>query len=186
MVTKQPEVTDATRKKLLEAFCKFYRIKPIEKISVRAIVNEAGYSRATFYNYFSDPYALLDYIEESLIRDVAAAIQSNDITAQNPESFVRAFGSVVRDNQTYLSVFTNPQGAASLAEKMKGIASAQLAHELGIELDSPRQRLAFEFYISGFISTMGSWLADPNHVSVNELAEMIEGILWHGIFSELK
>ncbi len=44
--------------------------KPIEKISIRELTDTAGYNRTTFYNYFSDIYDVLDYIENSSIRYV--------------------------------------------------------------------------------------------------------------------
>lgn len=38
-----------------------------EKITVKDITNKAGYNRGTFYEYFTDVYDVLNYIEDSLI-----------------------------------------------------------------------------------------------------------------------
>lgn len=65
-MNKQPEITDATRNAFIQVFCKYYAIRPIEKITVKEITQDAGYSRTTFYNYFNDPYDLLNYIESEL------------------------------------------------------------------------------------------------------------------------
>lgn len=64
---KQPEITGQTRKNIIRAFCRLYEEKPIEKISVKDVIALAGYNRSTFYVYFSDIYALLEYIENDVI-----------------------------------------------------------------------------------------------------------------------
>ena len=57
---KQPEVTERTRAALREAFWELYAGDgttpglPVERISVRAITDRAGFNRATFYLYFHD------------------------------------------------------------------------------------------------------------------------------------
>lgn len=60
---KQPEITDETRKNFVEAFCTLYQKIPVEKITVKEIAEKAGYSRVTFYSYFSNPYDVLNYME---------------------------------------------------------------------------------------------------------------------------
>ena len=66
-MNKQPQITEQTKKNLTDAFWKQYLEKPIEKITVRDIAATAGYSRATFYEYFTDVYAVLEYIENDLL-----------------------------------------------------------------------------------------------------------------------
>ena len=51
--------------KLSEALLKLTEKKNIEKITIREIVQECGLSSQTFYNHFSDKYALVLYIYES-------------------------------------------------------------------------------------------------------------------------
>lgn len=59
---KQPEVTEATKQTLIDAFCLLNRETPIGKITIQAITRKAGYNRCTFYQYFKDVYDLLDHI----------------------------------------------------------------------------------------------------------------------------
>ena len=74
---KQPEITEATRRDFILAFCEYYQDRPIEKITVKEIAEKAGYSRVTFYNYFKDPYNLLSQIEDEFIANFANAIREN-------------------------------------------------------------------------------------------------------------
>lgn len=64
---KQPEVTEQTRKNIISAFCCLYETHPIEQIRVKDVIAIAGYNRSTFYEYFSDIYELLAYLEDDVI-----------------------------------------------------------------------------------------------------------------------
>jgi AcrR family transcriptional regulator len=64
---KQPQITEKTRQTFINVFCELYSQKPIEKISVQEITNKAGYNRSTFYQYFTDIYELLDFVENDLL-----------------------------------------------------------------------------------------------------------------------
>ena len=56
-----------TREAILAAFLKIAEKKPLEKISVRDIVDECGINRNTFYYHFQDIYAVL---EEVLVNQI--------------------------------------------------------------------------------------------------------------------
>lgn len=64
---KKPEITKKTKRNIVDNFCELYMEKPIEKISIQEITNRAGYNRSTFYQYFSDIYELLTYVEDELL-----------------------------------------------------------------------------------------------------------------------
>lgn len=55
---KQPDVTAATRKKIMDSFWDIYITTPIDKITISAITKSAGVHRSTFYEYFKDIYDL--------------------------------------------------------------------------------------------------------------------------------
>jgi AcrR family transcriptional regulator len=59
-----------TRRSLKEAIVKLMEKKSFEKITVKEICEEALTSRITFYNYYSDKYALLDEVIEDLNKEL--------------------------------------------------------------------------------------------------------------------
>lgn len=69
---KMPEITEKTKNNIISAFCKLYQEKPIEKIYVKDVIEMAGYNRSTFYQYFNDIYALLDYVEKDVIETISS------------------------------------------------------------------------------------------------------------------
>ena len=73
---KQPEVTAATRKNLIDAFWTLYKEKTIDKITIAEITRLSGNNRVTFYHYFKDVYAVLEHIEDNLIKDVCSEVRA--------------------------------------------------------------------------------------------------------------
>ena len=56
-----------TKKAIMESFLHLMEKKPLEKITVRDLVDECGINRNTFYYYFQDIYAVLEeYCELAL------------------------------------------------------------------------------------------------------------------------
>lgn len=50
-----------TKQLLIESLLDLSKSTPVEKISVRKIVDNCGIGRQTFYNHFRDKYDLIDY-----------------------------------------------------------------------------------------------------------------------------
>jgi len=112
-MNKQPEITEQTRKNIIMAFCKLYEEKPIEKISVKEIIALAGYNRSTFYEYFTDIYALLKFIEDDVI-DIHTSIKSfiymlpkyvgHELTAEETKSVTSLYKAInIRANLAAMS-----------------------------------------------------------------------------------
>ncbi len=51
-----------TKKAIIESFLRIASKKPLDKITVRDIVDDCGVNRNTFYYYFQDIYAVLEEI----------------------------------------------------------------------------------------------------------------------------
>ena len=69
-----------TKQALIASFLRLAAEKPIEKITVRDIVDGCGLNRNTFYYYFSDIYALLgEVLAEATSRAIARCRETGDI-----------------------------------------------------------------------------------------------------------
>ena len=75
-----------TKKAIVESFLYLAGKKPLEKITVRDIVDDCGINRNTFYYYFQDIYAVL----EDLCHDLIKALPTEQTLAVTLASFYRA------------------------------------------------------------------------------------------------
>lgn len=56
-----------TKKAIVESFLHLLGKKPIDKITVRDVVDHCGINRNTFYYYFQDIYAVLEEISHNVV-----------------------------------------------------------------------------------------------------------------------
>lgn len=59
-----------TKKAIMDSFLHLMEKKPLEKITVRDIVDDCGINRNTFYYYFQDIYAVLEEYCDILIKKI--------------------------------------------------------------------------------------------------------------------
>ena len=57
-------MASSTKEALGNALKKMLSVKPIDKITVKDLVEECGVNRQTFYYHFADIYALMDWTLE--------------------------------------------------------------------------------------------------------------------------
>lgn len=70
-----------TKMFLNESLLKFLADKPISRITVKEICEEADVNRSTYYVYFTDPYDQLRKLETDIMVDMAVYVDS--ITLEN-------------------------------------------------------------------------------------------------------
>lgn len=59
-----------TKQAIFSSFLKFLKEKPLDKITVKDIVDDCGINRKTFYYYFSDIYAMAEEMFRSRIGEL--------------------------------------------------------------------------------------------------------------------
>lgn len=183
---KQPEITDATRNIFIQAFCDLYATMPIEQITVKELVKKAGYSRATFYNYFRDVYELLEYVENAFISALTEIILHHIEQEQPLDNFVYDFMELIGSQRMYIHVFMSSANSSAFLYRLKEKVMPLLLLAFHISADNHRAKYALEFYISGLIPTLGTWLKDPKGFSAESLALLVKGILQDGLLMQLK
>lgn len=182
---KQPEVTEATRKDFIHAFCDYYMERPIEKITVKEISEKAGYSRVTFYNYFKDPYDLLNCIEEEFISCIIKEISCNIGQNKLLENFIYTFDKLVIENELYSRVLLNNPHNSQFSTRLRDRIIPLAMKSFGISPDNRKASYAFEFYIPGVISVISRWMQNGKDMPIEELGELIKGILQEGLLAQL-
>ncbi len=74
---KYIEQNAQTQANIKKAFISLINEKGFSNLTVSDITRTAGISRGTFYVHFTDKFALLEHLENTIHQSIAAAIQSN-------------------------------------------------------------------------------------------------------------
>lgn len=86
---------------MVEAIKKILRKKPLGKITVNDIVEEADISKQTFYNYFHDKYDLFSYSVITVLHDNLMTSEKNACNFQ--ETILNYYRTVIDEKNFYRS-----------------------------------------------------------------------------------
>ena len=168
---KQPEITDQTRSNIVTAFCQLYTKHPIEQIRVKDVIASAGYNRSTFYEYFSDIYAVLTYIEDDVIAYIREGFHSGD---HIPAELLRLLDA----KEEYLKALLGPFGCVHFQDRLKREFLPQATHSGN---DQVLQAYLSEFHISVSLSMYRLWLNRGKDISLGELSKLIHTLYTTGV-----
>ncbi len=170
---KMPEITEKTKNNIISAFCKLYQEKPIEKIYVKDVIEMAGYNRSTFYQYFNDIYALLDYVEKDVIETISSKASDEKRDAKD---LLKLF----EEKEEYLKALLGTYGSMHFIDRIKNemlkITDIQL-----LQFDEQLQPYIAEYHIYTTISIFRLWLARGKDIKDTELFGLIHILYSEGI-----
>ena len=178
--------SELTRQNLIDAFCFLAAKKPVAKITIRELVNKAGYNRGTFYKYFRDIYDVSEQIENLVLRQVAENFRRN-IKPENFEpTFLAAFTKIQRERAVYFDVLLFPENQARFIEKLIAEISPTFMETFRLPPDEMRSKYLTEIYLGTVLSVVKLWIRDGRKFSVEELSEFLGEILTGGVLPAIK
>jgi AcrR family transcriptional regulator len=182
---KQPEVTAITRENFVTAFWSLYCKKRIEQISVKEITNIAGYNRSTFYEYFTDVYDVLNYLEDIILNHMKETIVKNFDSLDNSD-VLQIVAEMYDSKGEYLSVLLSEKGDPFFLKKVKTVMKPILHSILPGKESNVRVDYIFEFVMSAIFGTITYWYQQEKSISSNELLPMIRSMLTKGALQEIQ
>lgn len=172
-----------TKQDVMDAFWTLYLDHRIEKITVKAIVEKAGYHRSTFYAYFNDVYDVLEQIEASLIPTLdelapLTAIQDSPFLPLHP-LFI-----MYEKHEAYYTHLLSEKGDPAFASKLKNTIKPVLKTALHHQ-KLPEQELDFilEYLLSAMIGVLQYWMIQKQPLSHEQLSTLLISLTQKGIFS---
>ncbi|MCD8118391.1 MAG: TetR/AcrR family transcriptional regulator [Lachnospiraceae bacterium] len=184
---KNPEVTDATRNKFIQAFCELYRTKPISKITIKEITDLAGYNRSTFYQYFKDVYELLEYMENEMITIGLEKILSFELEAPDfNQQFVVSLTQVLKEHENYSIILLRNGAGSAFYQKILEHVVPFLRERYQISEENTKAVYILEFCLTGMLTMMTHWLKEKDGLTVEELGSLVQGIWCDGLLAQLK
>ena len=182
---KQAESSAATKAALIDEFCKLYSALPLEKVTVKDISANAGVSRVTFYNYFADPYALLDELEDGFMDMCVKTARANIETQFVVPGVFQVFAKTLEQNEGLAKILFLGSHSEAFAGKIKD-AVVPLAKELfGAQSDDKRVAYALEYHVSGMVALLRQWFF-ARDMGIDEAAMLIHELLVGGVLAAIK
>ncbi len=162
---------------LAETLIDLSKTKPIEKITVKQIVNESGLSLQTFYNHFSDKAELLSFIHKTEISRIFDNIYEQGLPFHSIfledtffEGYYREFMRNVTDCGEGLDLFIR-QAAQNVYDCLIDYISRRYEIE-EIPFDTQIYTRSFAWTISLMYE---AWVNNPKFIEQQALGDYIMG-----------
>jgi AcrR family transcriptional regulator len=186
-VSQQKPTTERTKQNLIDAFLAIYKIKRIEKITVREITNQAGYNRGTFYEYFRDVYDVLEYIETQSLPTLGDLPPFLDRDNKSP-AFITSFMELYREKYKYYHVLLGDNGDPAFQRKLKNSLKSSIMKALStkgninlVEID-----LMLEYMLSGLIAIFIYTFQNKSDLSEGQLVSMVYSLMKGDMLEKLQ
>lgn len=151
------ETTKQTRQNIIEAFWQIYADKEIRKITVRELMEKAGYHRSVFYFYYKDVYELLEQEKELIVAGVKKLL---------PGAYKVIFGSergsaaedelkkFFQQNAPKACILLGRHGDMDFQYRVRQMILDNLMNVLKADKDDVRVKLAAEFFVTGHMNAI--------------------------------
>jgi len=173
-----------TKEALAEALKKMLAIKPIDKITVKDLVEECGVNRQTFYYHFDDVYDLLEWVFEEDANRVLPSEIGTDIVSERWRECVRIYFHYLLENRSMVLNIFNSQNRSYMLryyrDRLRGCVHgfAVIVSE-GKNIDWADLEYVVDFYVNGVVGLISMWLDNnmelPPEYTQERLMQMLEG-----------
>lgn len=181
-MNKQPELTERTRRCIIDAYWKLLIEK--EKLSVISVSRAAAVNRSTFYQYFLDMDDLREQAETQMLEDV-----KEKISVVFPQGFPMSlkdfairYASILEDEGERLFYVISTGLNSGFVEKLTEYFSPIFCKLFGLSQDMPNYKCALVFTVSAISGLVSKWYKDGKPVSLDELLYNCYWLVSSGVF----
>lgn len=158
--------------------------KPVEKITIKEITDQAGVIRPTFYNHFQDKYELLEWIIREEILAPAFPLIRNGLTNQ---AVLLVFTSLLREKEFY-SRLSRMDGPITFEELVVKCIKEMLIEVFEEPLRCRKGRFPWltidmlaEYYARSMCFAVKVWIRQGMTAAPQEMADVYEYLMSHSM-----
>lgn len=174
-----------TKMVLKESFINLLKEKPLSKITIKEICENADINRATFYAHYRDQYDLLHQIEQELIDGINQYLGDyafSDTVDISVEALEQIF-TYIKQNAKICTILLGDSGDDHFRQQVMRIVRDQCvaAWTINKALAPEDAEYIYAFAIEGSVGLIQKWLADGGTKSARAMAELILQITNYGL-----
>lgn len=152
-------MASTTKESLGAALKQMLTVKPIDKITVKDLVEICGVNRQTFYYHFDDVYDLLEWVFE----EDANRVLPSEVVYEHCRDDVMMFFKYLADNSVFVLNIYNSNSRIYMLRYFKRrlqgcIRSFAIIVSEGKNIDRTDFEFVVEFYANGIVGLISQWL----------------------------
>lgn len=165
-----------TKMVIKDSFVRILKQKPISKITVKEICDEADINRATFYAHYSDPNDLLLQTGNEIIGDINKYLcdyDFNDIKLISVDVIEKIL-IYIEQNAELFDILLNLNGDMKFQQDVIKMIGKQFIPMIGTDsLNIKDAEYIFQFLASGAVGVIQLWLKEGMKKPAKDIAGLI-------------
>lgn len=178
---KENRRVQMTKRLLKDSVFELLELKPLNKITIKEICDNANINRTTFYKYYGDQYSLVKEAEDELLNKTSEFILN--INKKNEKVIILSeFLDYIKKNADIFRILLNPNSNTDFRYKLLNVVVIIVTSEnYNLNLNDEDKKYLYEMIIMGSIGTVELWLNSSCKKPVDNLAELILNFVSYGI-----
>lgn len=166
-----------TKMVIRQSFLTLLEELPLNKVTVKAICDGAEINRATFYRYYTDPYDLLDQLEQELTGGLLDGMAQS--LEQGTEGTLERILTMMREHAALYRVLAQ-HADPNLPEKVFKTCYGATADFIAAhhpELPESRRAWLYSYVAQGASGVLNCWIAEGMTDEPAKVAAFLERLI---------
>lgn len=170
-----------TKKLLKESVFELMEQKPLNKITIKEICENADVNRTTFYKYYGDQYMLVKDAEDELLKKTSEFLKSLS-TDEEKVKLLEEFLSYVKANGDTFRILLDRNSDTEFRMRLMNVAMEKvMAEKYEPRIKNEDKKYVFCMIIMGGINAIGLWIDSKFDMPEDEVASLMYKFVMSGL-----
>lgn len=161
--------TERTKRSITIAFLELRKQKPIEKITVKELAEQAYINKATFYTHYHDIYDLADQLENEFMESIIKEMPHPESIITDPALATKELADVLIDKINISNILFSGSRQSYLSEKIYIALMNYISSRYPEQEFTLRRSIVLSIIIQGCFHAYQSFATDGNRNEVIEI-----------------
>ncbi len=171
-----------TKRLLKDSVFELLEVKPLNKITIKEICENADVNRTTFYKYYGDQYALVKDAEDELLAKTSEFLKNLSSKKESGIASLEEFLSYVKTNSDAFRILLDKNSNTEFRYRLMSLAMELVMTEhYELNIKDEDKKYVYCMIIMGAISTIGLWVNSNCEQTVEYMAELMFNLVLLGL-----
>lgn len=165
-----------TKRLLQEALIRLLEKKPLEKISITELCEEADINRATFYRHYNLPCEVLEEMQSMFVEKIHSDVDMNALIS-SPLKYVEKVCSYIYDYAEIVKIFINNNSEENMIKLFDDFFESLLRNNERIKrsynMDESEIKLISAYMSGGGYFMLRRWLLEDIPKTSDEVSKLV-------------
>lgn len=170
-----------TKKLLKESVFELMEQKPLNKITIKEICENADVNRTTFYKYYGDQYMLVKDAEDELLKKTSEFLKSLS-SDEEKTKLLEEFLTYVRNNGDTFRILLDRNSDTDFRLRLMNVDMEKvMAEKYEPRIRNEDKKYIFCMIIMGAINTIGLWIDSKFDMPEEEMSSLMYKFVLTGL-----